>query len=47
MLAAHGADKLTMDGLAERSELGKGTVLRRFTQHRQPDTSRRTGNLSR
>jgi polyketide synthase 12 len=30
MLAAHGADKLTMDGLAERSGLGKGTVYRRF-----------------
>jgi hypothetical protein len=29
MLAAHGAGKLTMDGLAERPELGKGTVLRR------------------
>jgi polyketide synthase 12 len=30
MLAARGADKLTMDGLAERSGLGKGTVYRRF-----------------
>jgi polyketide synthase 12 len=30
MLAQQGADKLTMDGLAERSELGKGTVFRRF-----------------
>jgi polyketide synthase 12 len=30
MLAAHGADKLTMDGLAERAGLGKGTVFRRF-----------------
>ena len=29
-LAAHGADKLTMDGLADRSGLGKGTVYRRF-----------------
>ena len=30
MLAAEGADKLTMDGLAERAGLGKGTVFRRF-----------------
>ena len=30
MLAEDGADKLTMDGLAERSGLGKGTVYRRF-----------------
>jgi polyketide synthase 12 len=30
MLAEHGADKLTMDGLAERARLGKGTVFRRF-----------------
>ena len=30
MLAAHGADTLTMDGLAERAGLGKGTVFRRF-----------------
>ena len=30
MLAAQGADKLTMDGLAERAGLGKGTVFRRF-----------------
>jgi polyketide synthase 12 len=30
MLAQQGADRLTMDGLAERSELGKGTVFRRF-----------------
>ncbi len=30
MLAAHGPDKLTMDGLAERAGLGKGTVFRRF-----------------
>ncbi len=29
MLAADGADKLTMDGLAERAGLGKGTVFRR------------------
>jgi AcrR family transcriptional regulator len=29
-MLAQGADKLTMDGLAERSELGKGTVFRRF-----------------
>ncbi|HEY2305544.1 MAG TPA: helix-turn-helix domain-containing protein [Streptosporangiaceae bacterium] len=28
--AAQGADKLTMDGLAERVGLGKGTVFRRF-----------------
>jgi AcrR family transcriptional regulator len=30
MLAEEGADKLTMDGLAERAGLGKGTVFRRF-----------------
>lgn len=30
MLAEMGADKLTMDGLAERAGLGKGTVFRRF-----------------
>src|SRR5215470_15725969 len=30
MLAEEGADKLTMDGLAERAGLGKGTVYRRF-----------------
>src|SRR6201987_1920510 len=30
MLAADGADKWTMDGLAERAGLGKGTVFRRF-----------------
>jgi len=30
MLADEGADKLTMDGLAERAGLGKGTVYRRF-----------------
>jgi AcrR family transcriptional regulator len=30
MLAEQGADKLTMDGLAERANLGKGTVFRRF-----------------
>lgn len=30
MIAEDGADKLTMDGLAERSGLGKGTVFRRF-----------------
>jgi polyketide synthase 12 len=30
MLAAHGADALTMDALAERAGLGKGTVFRRF-----------------
>jgi AcrR family transcriptional regulator len=30
MLAEQGADKLTMDGLAERAALGKGTVFRRF-----------------
>jgi AcrR family transcriptional regulator len=30
MLAELGADKLTMDGLAERAGLGKGTVFRRF-----------------
>jgi polyketide synthase 12 len=30
MLAAHGADRLTMDGLAEQAGLGKGTVFRRF-----------------
>jgi AcrR family transcriptional regulator len=30
MLAEHGADTLTMDALAERAGLGKGTVFRRF-----------------
>ncbi|MEV4517480.1 helix-turn-helix domain-containing protein [Dactylosporangium sp. NPDC049525] len=30
MLAEAGVDKLTMDALAERSGLGKGTVFRRF-----------------
>jgi AcrR family transcriptional regulator len=30
MLAEQGADKLTMDRLAERARLGKGTVFRRF-----------------
>jgi polyketide synthase 12 len=30
MLAEQGAGKLTMDGLAERAGLGKGTVFRRF-----------------
>lgn len=30
MLAAEGTDKLTMDALAERAGLGKGTVFRRF-----------------
>ena len=30
MLAEHGPDQLTMDALAERSGLGKGTVFRRF-----------------
>jgi AcrR family transcriptional regulator len=30
MLAEQGADQLTMDALAERSGLGKGTVFRRF-----------------
>ncbi len=30
MLAEQGADRLTMDGLAERAALGKGTVFRRF-----------------
>ena len=30
MLAEQGADKLTMDALAQRSGLGKGTVFRRF-----------------
>ena len=30
MVAREGADKLTMDGLAERAGLGKGTVFRRF-----------------
>ena len=30
MLAEQDADKLTMDGLAERAGLGKGTVFRRF-----------------
>jgi AcrR family transcriptional regulator len=30
LIAEQGADKLTMDGLAERAGLGKGTVFRRF-----------------
>jgi AcrR family transcriptional regulator len=30
MLAEQGVEKLTMDGLAERAGLGKGTVFRRF-----------------
>jgi AcrR family transcriptional regulator len=30
MLAEHGPERLTMDGLAERGCLGKGTVFRRF-----------------
>jgi len=30
MVAESGVDKITMDGLAERSGLGKGTVFRRF-----------------
>lgn len=30
MIAEDGADRLTMDGLAERAGLGKGTVFRRF-----------------
>jgi AcrR family transcriptional regulator len=30
MIAEQGVDKLTMDGLAERTRLGKGTVFRRF-----------------
>lgn len=30
MLAEQGQDRLTMDGLAERAGLGKGTVFRRF-----------------
>ena len=30
MLAEQGSDRLTMDGLAERAGLGKGTVFRRF-----------------
>jgi AcrR family transcriptional regulator len=30
LIAEEGADKLTMDGLAERAGLGKGTVFRRF-----------------
>jgi polyketide synthase 12 len=30
MLAEQGADKLTMDGLAQRAGLGKGTIFRRF-----------------
>jgi AcrR family transcriptional regulator len=30
MLAEQGADRVTMDGLAERAGLGKGTVFRRF-----------------
>ncbi|MDX6744671.1 helix-turn-helix domain-containing protein [Actinocorallia sp. A-T 12471] len=30
MIAEHGTEKVTMDALAERSGLGKGTVFRRF-----------------
>ena len=30
IVAGQGADKLTMDGLAERADVGKGTVFRRF-----------------
>ena len=30
MIATQGVDKLTMDGLAERAGVGKGTVFRRF-----------------
>ncbi|GAA2074311.1 TetR/AcrR family transcriptional regulator [Actinomadura alba] len=30
MIAEDGVEKVTMDGLAERAELGKGTVFRRF-----------------
>ncbi|THV23627.1 TetR/AcrR family transcriptional regulator [Glycomyces paridis] len=30
MIAEHGVEQVTMDGLAERAELGKGTVFRRF-----------------
>ena len=30
IVAGQGAGKLTMDGLAERAGLGKGTVFRRF-----------------
>ncbi len=30
MIAEQGPDKLTMDGLAQRASLGKGTVFRRF-----------------
>ena len=30
MLAEHGAEKVTMDALAERAGVGKGTVFRRF-----------------
>jgi AcrR family transcriptional regulator len=30
ILAEHGPDRLTMDGLAEHAGLGKGTVFRRF-----------------
>jgi polyketide synthase 12 len=30
LLAEQGSDRLTMDGLAERAGLGKGTVFRRF-----------------
>ncbi|GLU48293.1 hypothetical protein Nans01_26440 [Nocardiopsis ansamitocini] len=30
MITEHGPGKVTMDGLAERAELGKGTVFRRF-----------------
>jgi polyketide synthase 12 len=30
MIVEHGVEKVTMDGLAERAGLGKGTVFRRF-----------------
>ncbi|MEO3754720.1 helix-turn-helix domain-containing protein [Streptomyces sp. B6B3] len=30
MIAEHGVERVTMDGLAERAGLGKGTVFRRF-----------------
>ena len=38
MLAEQGPDKLTMDALAERACLGKGTVFRRFGTRGTPDT---------